>query len=231
MDKSYRETSRIAVASILCIVGAIVCILLFSLSVALPMEDIGHFVGATVLFLIAGFVLGVLALVVIAIRHRYLKGTIYAILAIILSAPPLFAVYAIGQSAERRQERGKANVGTYNLRLLGKELAKYAKDHDGYLPDANQWCDLLMEYNSSLTKNNFKHPRPDRLKLKGDCHFAFNKYLSGMRLADVSDDVILLFESDGEWNLNGTGKLLRRRYNEKGCVSVLYANQEMKNYW
>jgi hypothetical protein len=66
---------------------------------------------------------------------------------------------------------------------------------------------------------------------KGTCQFAFNRNLSGLRLVDLPRDVVLIFEADGEWNLNGTGELLKTRYREKGCIAVLFADQTIGDYW
>ena len=92
-----------------------------------------------------------------------------------------------------------------------------------------------MENNENLTKENFKHPQPeifgDIFNFKGEIQFAYNKNLSGIRLDEIDDDVVLLFEADGDWNLNGTGELLQTRYNEKGCIYMLFADLTTANYW
>jgi len=67
--------------------------------------------------------------------------------------------------------------------------------------------------------------------LNGECHFAFNKNLSGLPMTDIPGDVVFLFEADGDWNLNGTHELLKTRYRERGCIWVLFADQTTANYW
>lgn len=93
-----------------------------------------------------------------------------------------------------------------NLSKLGTLVIAYAEDHDGYFPAADRWCDLLLEYNKDLSKDTFKCPTTK----KGICHYAFNKNLDGLRLSDVHEDVVMLYEADGNWNLFGGQELLTK---------------------
>ena len=91
-----------------------------------------------------------------------------------------------------------------NLSKLGSSVITYAEDHDGYFPAADRWCDLLFEYDKNISKDTFKCPAAK----KGICHYAFNKNLDGLRLSDVPEDVVMLYEADGNWNLFGGQELL-----------------------
>lgn len=231
MGTLYKETSRLALASIYCVLAAIASIILFCLFVMVGI-DCGHFISASILFSAVGFILGIIALFVIAFRHKESKGYVYAILAIILATPFMLAMASSIYVARVRAERRKANTGLYNLRVLGEALTEYAEDHNGYLPAAGQWCDLLMEHDGDLTKDNFKFPKPERLQLKGNCHFAFNKNLGGLRLVDIPADVVLLFEADGDWNLSGGAELLKTRYKgEHSSIAMLFTDQTIRRYW
>jgi hypothetical protein len=230
MDSTTRETSRIAIASIICCLAAVVSWTLFFL---FGFADLNSGIFLTVaipLFHIAS-ALGLIAILVIAVQRKVLKGYIYAVLAIIMSFPFLFFDYGIKVQAQVREKRKRELTGLYNLELLGKEFVQYAKDNDGHLPEAEKWCDLLLEHNKNLTRENFKHPQPVMLQLQGKCHFAFNKNLSRRRLAEIPGDVVLLFEADGDWNLTGTGELLATRYSDKGWIPMLFVNGSVRNYW
>ena len=237
-SNGFKRTSRLAIASIICIILGAISFLLFCLSVILPMEDVGHFVGGAMILFPLAFVLGIISLIVITIRRKYLKGYIIAILAIILSLPAIYLDYKVDQGIKARIERSKENTGTYNLNLLGKELKNYAKTHDGHLPLAESWCDLLMQNNMDLIKDTFKHPlhpslssnTPPSLKLYGDCNFAFNKRLSGLSLDEISNDTVLLFEANGDWNLSGGSELLETRRDKHKAISVMLTNGTMQRY-
>ncbi|MHC4574905.1 MAG: hypothetical protein ACYS76_12385 [Planctomycetota bacterium] len=186
------------------------------------------------LFSAMAFLLGMIAVLVISIRRKVLKGYVYAMFAIVLSSPFILAMYTIHSVTTARAERERANTGLYNLRLLGRALIEYARDHEGYLPAADQWCDLLLEHNRFLAQQNFRHPRGQELGLVGTCHFAFNKNLSNLRLADIRDDVVLIFEADGAWNLSGAGELLRSRrttLRDEFYVDVLFVDQTEATFW
>lgn len=232
MDREpIKKTSRIAVASLLCVIATLGCVFFFIL---IPI-DYGGFVVAAMRFCYAAAILAIVAIAWITIRYKILKGYIYAIPALVLSMPFLLIDFEISRHVRVRQKHKKEWTGLYNLELLGKEMIRYAEDNNGCLPVAEKWCDSLMEHNENLTRENFKHPQPeifgDIFDFKGECQFAFNKNLSGIRLADIPGDVVLVFEADGDWNLTGTEELLRTRYKEKGCITILFVNQTTGNYW
>ena len=92
------------------------------------------------------------------------------------------------------------------LKLAYHELQFYAIANDGTLPAAERWIDALFENNEYLSKSDFQVT--DSSEPKGNCRIAFNSNLGGKKLQDIESDVVLLFESDGGWNLNGTSELL-----------------------
>lgn len=234
MEGDIKTTSRIAIAAIICAIAEVGSLILFCFATCVGVHEAGgDAIGACLLFSSLAFVLGIISIVVITIRRKLLKGYVYAILAIFLSSPFILAMYGAHLASVARKETEKAYTGTYNLRLLGKTLIEYAKDNEGYLPIGDQWCDLLLEHNSNLTEDNFRHPRAQRLNL-GICNFAFNKNLSGLHLNDIRDDVVLVFEADGDWNLTGTGELLKNRRTravDELYVDVLFADQSMRIFW
>ncbi|MCK4830664.1 hypothetical protein KA005_83900 [bacterium] len=231
MDREpIKKTSRIVIASLLCALAAIVSEILFAFFLMVGL-DCGEFVVASIRLVYTATILAILAIVWIIIRRKKLKGYVYAILAIILCLPFLYFDYSVRCHVKAREKRKKEWTGLYNLELLSRELIKYTEDNDGYLPMADQWCDLLMGHNSNLTRENFRHPKPELFELNGECHFAFNKNLSGLRLSDVPGDVVLVFEADGDWNLSGTEGLLKTRYRKDGFIRMLFVDQSTKNYW
>jgi len=230
--KFKRKTSRLAVISFYCAVAPFFLTIAFIFFKFLREHILATiFLVMCILLALAAFILGIAAIIVITARREGLRGYAFAIFAILFAVPFNLITASTLLVALVRAEREKSNTGTYNLRLLGKTLRQYARDHDGFLPPACEWCDKLINYDDNLTRENFKHPKPDRYELKGDCHFALNKNLSGLQLADIQDDVVLLFEADGPWNLNGTSELLQTRYREKGYITMLFADQTTGDYW
>ncbi|MHC4344490.1 MAG: hypothetical protein ACYSUP_07380 [Planctomycetota bacterium] len=230
-----KTTSRVAVAAASCAICTLASGLLFCASTCAGIHEVGGvFVAGMLLFSAIAFLLGIIAVLFISIHHKLLKGYIYAMFAILLASPFILGMYTIHSVTRARAEREKANTGLHNLRVLGRALLDYAGDHEGYLPPADQWCDVLLQDNSALTKGNFRHPRGQELGLVGMCHFAFNKNLSELRLADIRNDVVLIFEADGDWNLSGAGELLRSRrttVRDEFYVGVLFVDQTEATFW
>ena len=184
------------------------------------------------LFFAVAVMLGVLALFTIHFRDKGLKGSKYAVAGIILGSvlgSLLFTTLCMSYQVRKvRDEHLRAKAGEAHLRQLGRAIIDYTKDHDGSLPPANQWSDLLLEHNKSLSKDTFKNPnRPN-----GICNFTFNKNLDGLSLSDVPGNTILLFEADGDWNLNGAAELLETKQRKKEIVVlVLFADEAIGEYW
>ena len=218
-DKQSKRTSRLAIMSMICLVLGVICA---SLAGFFDIEEmLAKFSG--ILFLIA-FVLGITARFIISLQKKYLKGYGYTVVPIVLGgiltllyvAMPVYLAPVV----QRRVEFEKTYTAKYNLRLLAKAIKGYAEDNNGYLPSADRWCDLLIEYDKSLTKDSFKHPKIDGAVI------AFNKNLSGKKLEDLPDDIVLLFVAYGGWNLSGDKELFYQREIELNTRE--YSNEEIE---
>ena len=153
-----KRISFFAVASLVCLCVAIISLLLFALTVVLPIDDVGFFMGGGMIFFPLAFVLSFISFVVIAIRRKRLKGYFITLFVMILSLPPIYVMCRLEATVKARIEREKTFTCRYNLRLLGKELLRYAESNGRHLPTAEKWCDSLMQHNQDLSKETFKHP-------------------------------------------------------------------------
>jgi hypothetical protein len=230
LDK-HKKTSRLAVASTVCAVLALGCI-------NLRIKSTSHIFAliAAGLFLIS-FILAIAALIVI-VRNKGLKGYFYTIVPLIFGALFVLLMIQVQVTKRTRLYYEKTNTAKYNFKLLYEAIVKYAGNHNGYLPAAEQWCDLLIKYDKSLTRENFKHP-----KVQGAA-IAFNKNLSRLYLSDVHNDFVLFFVAYGDWNLTGTEELFLGRHEniknettdgEVGSKTlfsdVILISGEIKQYW
>jgi len=229
-QQEIKRTSLIAIASVICALSSIGLSILWALLVILGL-DIGAVLTNGFYLSYAAGILSILAICIITIRRRVLKGYLYAILALILAAPFIILDYGIELQVKVREKQKKEYTALYNMELLATELKKYAQSNDGNLPNAENWCDVLMAQNPELTTDNFRHPMAELLSLKGKCHIAFNSNLGGKRLSKISPDTVLLFEADGDFNLNGTAPLLRSRYNPKRFIRMLFVDGSTAEYW
>jgi hypothetical protein len=166
---------------------------------------------------IVAFLFGIIILVWSLLRPNKIKGRMYAISTIVL-----FCIYVtFGLTII---SRFVDHQGRRNLYRLESAMVQYAQNHEGCLPVADRWCDALLEDNHHLSKKSFSH-----FAMSGyQCNVAFNSNLSKRRLADVPGNVVLLFEADGGWNLNGSDKLLKKR--ERLGVWVSLVNGSLYEY-
>lgn len=218
-DKPIKKTSRLAVFSIASgLLGFYCCLLVLGVGTGWP-EIASPIVG---ILLFAAPVLGTIILYVLARKNKSkILNTIIAILIII------FLLNIFLPSWYKVRECGKVIQCGSNLKQLGIVIAKYTEAHDGYLPAANQWCDLLIEYAKSLSKDNFKCPAVKHRI----CNYAFNKNLDGLRLSDVPGDVVLLYEADGRWNDTGGVELLTIKNHSRQICNVLSTDGDVKRYY
>ncbi|MHC4075980.1 MAG: hypothetical protein ACYSRR_07645 [Planctomycetota bacterium] len=195
--------------------------------------DNGTLTGLGIMLLSAtAWILAIAALIVETFfDYGYTKSRKLPLVIIILIFPFVFMLGIGMLSSCIYKYRRMTCIPLHNLELLNKALVAYANDNNGRLPRSDQWCDDLLRYDRKLDKSNFKHPYPEEFSFANDCHFAFNRNLSNMRLADIPEDVVLIFEADGNWNLNGTGELLIKRDENNKSTPMVFVNGLIREYW
>lgn len=215
--RGRRKTSRVAIASIICAFIAIISVLMnivFTFFNFYSIEE--FFIATSILLSHAAFIFGILSIVIILFRRRELKGLLLSFWAIFMSLPFILIMVTGVFVGRMRAERMRTTRG----QALSREIIAYSKEHEGYLPDAGMWCDLLMEHNKEMSKKVFRYPYSE----PGICNYAFNRYLSGLNLENISQDVVLLFESEGPWNFAGTEELMKQANKNYKYVFVLSPN-------
>ncbi len=238
-NKDAPRTSRITFVSIILAILGVTSVGLFFILVVIQcyflpsFSDLLGFLAAIVLAIVcpllfaASFLLGVIGLFVIHFRDKQLKGSHFATAAIILSVVFFSFVLAYAFAVSNVRKVRKEHERLINsFSQVGKAILEYAQDHDGYFPDANQWCDLLIEYDKNLSRETF-NPLSDDY----ECNFAFNKNLSGSRFEDTPNDVVLLFRADGNWNFNGGLELLKTRRERDMWFDVLLVDGSLDRCW
>lgn len=100
---------------------------------------------------------------------------------------------------------------------LSSAIQKYSEQNEGTLPDANAWCDQLLESAKDEDEKAglyFVLEGHSLLDYHGEKmnRFAFNKNLDSYRLPEIDRPTVLLFETgDFGWNQNGTLAILTSR--------------------
>lgn len=177
-----------------------------------------------------GLILGIVSLRKINRSKGALTGQGLAIAGIALSAfMLLFSIPLMAGLTLPALARAKAKAQSVqcmnNVRQLCLATVIYANDHDGRLPDASQWCDLLQKTLSS--------PRALLCPLgneSGRCYYAFNAQMSGAELNRIGSPAftVLFVEAEPGWNQSGGPELLSATSRHGNQVVVGFADGHVK---
>jgi hypothetical protein len=121
------------------------------------------------------------------------SSIIYLITTILTIAASFAIVWGIIHYARKTASRVTWVTCGSRLAGLSKTIALYAYEHNSYLPDANQWCDLMI-LKAESTPRIFICPDSDAVL--GESSYALNKYIAGKKIDEVSPDVVLVFDTD-----------------------------------
>ncbi len=153
------------------------------------------------------------------------RSSLFRVLSVVLVALVLgvfvdFVILSI-LFARRPTPRGQVYIirCKTNLHCMSTAMGFYAADISDMLPSGNTWCDALSKY---VMRENFICPGSDAKQ--GQSSYAMNKYVAGKKLADLSPDLVLLFESTPRWNQCGGPELLvTENHDGEGC-NVLFVD-------
>ncbi len=157
-----------------------------------------------------GLVLGLVAINKIKKSQGQLGGYGLALAGVIISAASLVMAIVFGGVVAAmlvpalKEARAKAQgiACVNNVKQLGLAVRIWASDNNNRFPSATNWCDAVLT--CAGTDKVFKCPAAAPVKR---CHYAFNAKLSGLEVAEVSPETVMIFESDGGWNASGGPEL------------------------
>ena len=175
---------------------------------------------------IIGLVLGIVALAQINKSQGQLAGKGLAIAGIIVSSLllafsllllPAMLLPALAKAKAKAQNITCMN----NVRQINLAVLMHAQSNTNTCPPAATWCDSIQ--NSVVSANVFK------CKAGNDthrCHYAFNAKLDGLNMDDIKNPAltVLVFETDGGWNISGGSELKPTKSRHAGKVVVGFAD-------
>ncbi len=152
-------------------------------------------------------VLGVIA--IIEILKNWKAETVMAILELLglLLAGILLIAFILGRiSASRLTRSITANTLT-TVRNTKSLINRYSQMRN-HMPLSEHWCNSLIEYDPAINERSFGIAQLRNVV----CILAFNKNLSNVTMDDLQgkDNVVLIFEADGELNLSGGPELISK---------------------
>jgi len=174
---------------------------------------------------LVGLVVGIIALVRINKSDGRLGGKGMALAGTTVSAAllllaPILAAMFLPALASAKQKAFNIQCMN-NVKQLNLGLIMYAGDNKDQFPSGATWCDALTPY----VKNNATFLCPQG-KPALRCHYAFNAKLAGKSTKDVQApaETVLIFETDGGWNLSGGREQLPAKPRHRGAYAVGFAD-------
>lgn len=178
--------------------------------------------GVTALF---GLVLGIIALVQTSRSRGALRGNGIALAGSILSGLlllflPILAALLLPAMAQAKS-KAQSVMCMNNMKQLALGGIMYAGDNKDRFPSADSWCDAVGKYVPS--PRTFQCPAGNPAE---KCHYAFNAKLSGMEVRTVNSpaQTVLMFETDGGWNLSGGPELVLKRRRHGNLIGFVFAD-------
>ena len=235
-QKQESETSNLAIVSFTSLMTLLFMYLLLMIwssfveEINIPGLDIAIFFISVVVPIIA-LVLGLISFIQIKCSKKKLKGTWLSVASIIISLLLIMFIFLLMPQLGRASPSMIRSLRCRrNLRELGAAIIAYANEHDGYLPTADKWCDLLVT-KADVNPKSFLCPESDAEM--GKSSYAFNKNIAGMKHSEIqrkkwqNQDIVLLFETEPGWNQVGGSELLNMDNHEwhdwKMC-NILFAD-------
>jgi len=167
---------------------------------------------------IVGLVLGIVSVAQINKSQGQLKGPGLAIAGIIVSAVflllmPAMLLPALAKAKAKAQSIQCVN----NVRQISLAVILQANANTNTLPAAASWCDAIQAGVGSPAA--FQCAAGDK---NHRCHYAYNAKLDGLNLENIENPAhtVLIFETDGGWNLSGGSELLPGKAHHATAVVI-----------
>lgn len=173
-----------------------------------------------------GVVLGFISLSRIKNSDGQIEGRGIALAGTIVSAVCLLMIpLSLGMlmpALGKARHKASAIQCMNNIKQLNLGLMMYASDNKDSFPIGMTWCDTLTPYLGNSSKP-FICPAgaPNQRS-----HYAFNARLIGVSLKDVQQPAltVLVFETDGGWNVSGGRELLPATGRHNGAFVFGFAD-------
>ena len=154
-----------------------------------------------VLFMFASFVTGILAIIT-GRSSKFRIGVVSGYMGVGASILIFLMAFLMHMCS-----MGSRINPLWRMKTLSSVTQKYCEQNEGHLPDAEVWCDQLLESVKDVEEFSIedfagRHYLPHNADERCGS-IAFNKNLDGYRISDVDRQTVLLFETGLGWNQNG----------------------------
>jgi prepilin-type processing-associated H-X9-DG protein len=170
-----------------------------------------------------GLILGIIAMIKIRQSRGALGGGGIALAGTIVSGffllmIPFYVALMLPALASAKQKAQQINC-VNNVKQLAIAVRMYSGDNKNQLPPATTWCDAIRSYAGS--EKNFQCPAGDAGKR---CHYAFNARIGGMDAGKINSNTVMIFETEGGWNMSGGPELMLKQPRHRKVFVVAFAD-------
>ncbi|MHC4621359.1 MAG: hypothetical protein ACYTEQ_26760 [Planctomycetota bacterium] len=176
---------------------------------------------------ILGFLVSIYTLVRSVLAFKATRVLILLILLVIAFANYFFLLFTTGL------EKGKKKIYSAvhrvrKIELLGDTLVELAKGpNHGRLPSHDSWADDFLAHQGRDASMDFVFSRHAGYY----CKYAYNRNIADSNLLQLPPKTVLVFESDGPWNLSGGEDLLKARIIGKYALAYTADSKLVKYYY
>ncbi len=172
---------------------------------------------------LVGLVLGIIAMVKITKSNGELGGRGIALAGTIVSAVfllfvPIQAGLLLPALANAKSKAQRISCVS-NLKQLAMAVRIYESDNNDHFPAATNWCDAIQVNVGNPVV--FRCPVADPSQR---CGYAFNAKLANAEEGKVDPSTVMLFETDGGWNLSGGQELMLSQPRHRTMYVVAFAD-------
>ncbi len=170
-----------------------------------------------------GLVLGLVAMNKIGKSQGQLGGRGLALAGLITSCTallllPVFVAMLLPALMQAKQKALSLHCMT-NVKELSLAMRLYAGDNQNHYPAGTNWCTAIQ---SEVGATNVFHCPADFSD--GRCSYAFNVQLAGTETGKADPNTVMIFETDGGWNVSGGRELLLAKPRHRQMVVVGFAD-------
>jgi len=178
---------------------------------------------------LVGLILGIVSMSKIRKSNGTLSGSGLALVGTILSGisvlmiPILMAMLL--PAFAKAKEKAQTIVCVNNVKQLCLATHMFASEHTNQLPHAATWCDDIEPGVGGTAQ--FKCT----VALKSSSersHYAFNARVGGMDVDKVSPQTVLIFETDGGWNVSGGPEMMQKPSRHRSVYVVGFADGSVR---
>jgi prepilin-type processing-associated H-X9-DG protein len=121
----------------------------------------------------------------------------------------------------KAKQKSQSILCMNNMKQLSLGVMMYSTDQKDLFPAGTNWCDAIMPYVQNPETFLCPQGKPGHR-----CHYALNARLVGHEMKEIQApaQTVLIFETDGGWNVEGGRELIPAKPRHNNVYGVAFAD-------